>query len=183
MGLLNIDWGPLALYFIHDLSVAIYVGGAIAMEFVLAPAQQAIPPAQAQVMGEKTSDRFLILVWVSLLLIFVTGVWRLYFRGLLGGDGSFFVAPLNFDYSYGRSMFGMLVIWIILVINGALISFVLRPILKGKLGTGSSQSQANQNRDAKIKAATWIQHLTRIDLVLAVLAVLLGASLLRGGLL
>jgi len=182
MGILDIDWGPLTLYFVHDLAVAVYVGGAIAMEFVLAPAQQAIPPAQAQVMGEKTSDRFLILVWISLLLIFVTGVMRLQFRGLLGGD-NFFIAPLTLDFSYGRTLLGMLVIWIILVVNGALITFVFRPILKGKLGSGSSQNVANQNRDAKISAATWIQYLTQIDLGLAVLAVLFGASLLRGGLL
>ena len=65
------------LGYIHDLSIAVYLGGAVAMEFVLGPAQASIPPAQAQVMGQKTSDRFLWLAWGSLLLILITGVLRL----------------------------------------------------------------------------------------------------------
>jgi len=176
------DWGILVTNFIHDLSVAVYVGGAIAMEFILAPAQAAIPPAQAQVMGEKTADRFLTLVWISLFLIFVTGVLRLYFRGLIGGD-TWLVPPLTWDYDYGKTVLAMLIVWLLLVINGGLITFVFRPTLRGKLGSGSSQNAASQNMDAKMRAATWIQHLTRIDLVLAIIAVLLGASLLRGGML
>ncbi len=178
----SIDWISLILAFVHDLSVATYVGGAIAMEFVLAPAQASIPPAQAQVMGEKTADRFLILVWGSLALIFVTGVCRLWQNGMIGGD-SFFVAPLALDYSYGRTVLVMFIIWLILAINGALITFVFRPTLQGKLSSGSNQNQASQNRNTKMQAATWIQNLTRADLVLAVIVTLLGASLARGGLL
>ncbi len=178
----SVDWIALLLGFTHDLSIAVYVGGAVAMEFILAPAQASIPPAQAQVMGEKTSDRFLILVWASLALIFVTGVCRLWHNGMIGGE-ALFNAPLALDYSYGRTLLAMFVIWLILVINGALITFVFRPTLQGKLSSGSNQNQANQNRNAKIQAATWIQHLTRADLVLAVIVTLLGASLARGGLL
>ena len=176
------EWAILITSFIHDVSVAVYVGGAIAMEFILAPAQAAIPPAQAQVMGEKTSDRFLILVWASLVLIFITGVLRFYYRGLIGGE-TLLVPPLTWDYSYGRTAIALFVVWLILVINGGLITLVFRPTLKGKLGTGSNQNAASQNMDAKMRAATWIQHLSRVDLVLAMIAVLLGASMLRGGLL
>lgn len=175
------EWLILAMAFIHDLSVAVYLGGAVAMEFILLPAQSAIPPAQAQVMGEKTSDRFLILVWVSLILILLTGLARLYLKGMFLGT-SLFVAPLTLEYSYGQTAFALFVVWLILMINGALITFVLRPKLTGKMAAGVSRDQANQSRDSKISAATWISHLTRADLVLAVIAVLLGASLIRGGL-
>jgi hypothetical protein len=106
----------------------------------------------------------------------------LYYRGLIGGD-TLLVPPLTWDYSYGRTAIALLVVWLILVINGGLITLVFRPTLKGKLGTGSSQNAASQNMDAKMRAATWIQHLSRIDLVLAIIAVLLGASMLRGGIL
>lgn len=174
------EWLILLTAFIHDLSVAVYLGGAVAMEFILAPAQRAIPPAQAQVMGEKTSDRFLVLVWVSLILILITGILRLYFKGMIGGD-AFFRAPLTLDYSYGQTMFTLFMVWLILMINGALITFVFRPRLTGRMAAGVSRDQADKSRDSMMSAATWIQHLTRIDLVLAVLAVLLGASLLRGG--
>lgn len=171
------DWSVLILGFVHDLSVAIYVGGAVAMEFVLAPAQAAIPPAQAQIMGEKTSNRFLILVWASLALILITGLLRLQMNGMLNADG------LSLADSYGRTLWVMLGLWLVLAINGGLITFVFRPTLQGKLGSGSNQANVNQARDAKIRAATWIQHITRADLVIAVLVTLLGASLSRGGLL
>lgn len=174
------EWLFLSSAFIHDLSVAVYLGGAVAMEFILAPAQGAIPPAQAQVMGEKTSQRFLVLVWISLILILITGVLRLYLKGMIGG-ASMFVPPLTLDYSYGRTAFALFIVWLILMINGALITFVFRPKLTGKVAAGVSRDQADRSRDGKMFAATWIQHLTRIDLVLAVIAVLLGASLLRGG--
>ena len=82
---------------------------------------------------------------------------------------------------YGRTIFSMLSIWLILVINGALITFLFRPKLKGKLTAGTNQSQANEDRNAKIRAANWIQNLTRLDMILAILAVLLGASLTQGG--
>lgn len=171
------DIGVLTLSFIHDLSVAIYVGGAVAMEFVLAPAQAAIPPAQAQIMGEKTSNRFLILVWSSLALILITGLLRLQMNGMLNADG------LSMADSYGRTLWAMLALWLVLAINGGLITFVFRPTLQGKLKAGSSQTGAKEARDAKMKAATWIQHITRADLVIAIVVTLLGASLSRGGLL
>lgn len=176
-----LNWMFLSMGFLHDLSICTYVGGAVAMEFILNPAQQTIPPAQAQIMAEKSSDRFLILVWVSLIVILITGVVRLQMKGLIGWD-PIFTAPLSWQFSYGRTVFTMFFIWIILAINGSLITFLFRPKLKGKLGAGTSQSQATEDRNAKISAATWIQNLSRVDLALALLALLLGASLLRGGL-
>jgi uncharacterized membrane protein len=175
-----LNWMFLSMSFLHDLSICTYVGGAVAMEFILNPAQQTIPPAQAQIMGEKSSDRFLILVWVSLVVILITGVVRLQMKGLIGWDPLLNV-PLTWDYSYGRTVITMFIIWIILAVNGSLITFLFRPRLKGKLGAGTSQSQATEDRNAKMQAATWIQNLSRVDLVLAVVALLLGASLLRGG--
>lgn len=171
------DIGVLTLSFIHDLSIAVYVGGAVAMEFVLAPAQASIPPAQAQIMGEKTSNRFLILVWSSLALILITGLLRLQMNGMLNADG------LSMADSYGRTLWAMLFFWLVLAINGGLITFVFRPTLQGKLKAGSNQAGANQARDAKMKAATWIQHITRADLVIAIIVTLLGASLSGGGIL
>ena len=174
-------WLILSTGFIHDLSIAVYLGGAVAMEFILMPAQRAIPPAQAQIMGEKTSDRFLVLVWVSLILIFITGVLRLYFRGFLFG-ASLFMPPLTLEFAYGRTALALFLVWCVLVVNGLLITFVFRPMLTGKLGAGATREQATRNTGGKMSAATWIQNLSRVDLVLAVIAVLLGVALARGGL-
>lgn len=167
----------------HDLAIAVYIGGAVSMEFVLGPAQKSIPPAQAQVMGQKTADRFLWLVWGSLGLIIVSGLLRLQRMGFIVRDWPLFRPPVAWDNSYGRTLFAMFLIWCVLVINGALITFVFRPRLSGKLKAGASSAQTASNLQAKQDAANWVQRLTRIDLGLALVAAVLGASLKVGGVL
>lgn len=171
------------LGYFHDLSIAVYLGGAVAMEFVLGPAQASIPPAQAQVMGQKTSDRFLWLAWGSLLLILVTGVLRLERLDLLDWTWPFFKSPLVLSEDYGRTVFVMFVLWCALAVNGALVTFRFRPRLAGKITPGTSAAQVTANQGARLEAATWIQRLTRADLVIVVVIALLGASLKWGGLL
>lgn len=174
----------LILYgFLHDISIAVYVGGAVAMEFVLGPAQAAIPPAQAQIMGQKTADRFLWLVWGSLTLIVVTGFLRLEKMGMAMWEWPFFQTPGGLSESYGRTLLTMILLWCVLVVNGALITWYFRPRLQGKLSSRTSASQVNSAQSAKMDAAIWVQRLTRADLVIAVVIALLGASLKWGGLL
>lgn len=175
-------WLHIIFGYLHDLSIAVYIGGAVAMEFILGPAQASIPPAQAQVMGQKTADRFLWLVWGSLGTILVTGVVRLERMDMLSWSWPFFKSPLVLSESYGRTLLAMFILWCVLVVNGALITFVLRPRLAGKLTTGITAQQVSAAQSAKLAAATWIQRLTRIDLGAALLAALMGASLKWGGL-
>ena len=179
MGLEDIHWELLILGLVHDLSIAVYIGGSV--EFVLGPAQKAIPPAQAQIMGEKTADRFLRLVWVALILIVVTGLLRLEQRGWLVGDWPPTVPPLTWDFSYGRTVFSLLAIWGLLVVNGLVILFVLRPRLVGKMAAGTSSTGVAASQQAKLRAARWTQWITRADIALALLAALFGASLSLGG--
>ncbi len=163
--------------YLHALGVATYLGGSIVMEFVVGPAQKAIPPAQAQVMGQKTADRFLWLVWGSLALIPLSGILRLFTVGserLLYTDGLW-------SSSYGRSLMMMEIMWLVLVINGSIITFVLRPKLAGRTGAGVSAAQVQAHQADQMRAATWIQRLTRIDLGIALVTACLGASLAFGG--
>jgi len=169
--------------FTHDIAIAVYIGGAIAMEYVLGPAQSSIPPAQAQVMGQKTADRFLWLVWGSLSLILVTGILRLERSGMISGEWPFFSSPLVLSHSYGRTVFAMFLIWCLLVINGLIITFVLRPRLAGKLSSRTSASGVAAAQGSKMQAATWVQRLTRFDIVAALVTALFGASLRWGGML
>lgn len=175
-------WLHILFGYIHDLSIAVYIGGAVAMEFVLGPAQAAIPPAQAQVMGQKTADRFLWLVWGSLGLILVTGAARLERMHMIHWSWPFFKSPLVLSDSYGRTVFAMFILWCVLAVNGALITFIFRPRLSGKLRAGASAAGVSASQGAKMQAATWVQRLTRIDLGVAALVALMGASLKWGGL-
>jgi hypothetical protein len=113
----------------------------------------------------------------------VTGFLRLQEKGYIVAEWPPFAGLLRWDLSYGRTVFVMFIIWALLVLNGALITFVLRPRLLGRLGSGTSARQVTTSMDSKLQAAQWVQWLTRADLALAVLAALLGASLILGGLL
>jgi uncharacterized membrane protein len=177
----SIKWQHISFQYLHDLAIATYIGGAVAMEFILGPAQRSIPPAQAQVMGQKTANRFLWLVWGSLVVIIITGLLRLWRLSMLDADWPFFHSPLDFSHSYGRTVFMLLGIWAILAINGTIITFYLRPRLAGRFSSQTSATQVQRGQQAKIQAAHWVEILTRVDLGLALLAALLGASLAFGG--
>lgn len=175
-------WIHIILGYLHDLSIAVYLGGAVAMEFVLGPAQASIPPAQAQVMGQKTSDRFLWLAWGSLLLILVTGALRLERLGMIDWSWPFFSSPLVLSQDYGQTVLVMFVLWCVLAVNGALVTWVFRPRLAGKVRPGTTAAQVTASQAGRLAAATWIQRLTRADLAITVFIALLGASLKWGGL-
>jgi uncharacterized membrane protein len=166
---------------LHDLSIATYIGGAVAMEFVLGPAQNSIPPAQAQVMGQKTADRFIWLVWGSLLIIIVTAVLRLEKLGHIVWDWPIFQSSLGLGEDYGRTVWTMFALWCVLVANGAILTFYLRPRLAGRLKAGSGAATMQASQQAKMQAAKWAERLTRADIVIAVAIAIMGASLRFGG--
>ncbi len=162
---------------LHALGVATYVGGAVAMEFVVGPAQKSIPPAQAQIMGKKTADRFLWFVWGSLGLIAISGLMRLYSTD----TEVFLFGSAATETSPGRTYMVKSILWLVLLINGLIITFVLRPKLSERSGSATSATQAQAHQQDQIRAAQWVLRLTRIDLVVAVVLVLFGASLSTGG--
>jgi uncharacterized membrane protein len=169
---------------IHDLGIATYIGGAIAMEYVVGPAQNSIPPAQSQIMGQKTADRFLWLVWGSLGLIIVTGILRLDKLGhisltswpILGSD-------MSLGHDYGRTIWAMFALWCVLVANGLIMTFYLRPRLAGKLKAGTTTAGVQTSMQVKMEAAKWVGRLTKADILIAVVIALFGASLRFNGLL
>ncbi|MCZ2111597.1 MAG: CopD family protein [Dehalococcoidia bacterium] len=180
----NLDvWLHVIYGFLHDIGIAVYIGGAISMEFVLGPAQGSIPPAQAQVMGQKTADRFLWFVWGSLALIVVTGILRLEKLGRLEWSWPFFTDSMKLSNDYGRTVWTMFALWCVLCINGFIITFILRPRLQGKLGSGAGAAHVAAAQSAKMQAATWVQRITRADVVIAITIAFLGASLKWGGVL
>jgi len=77
----------------------------------------------------------------------------------------------------------MILLWCVLIINGALITFYFRPRLQGKVSSRTSAAQLTAVQQSKMDAATWVQRITRIDLVVVLFVALCGASLKWGGLL
>lgn len=163
--------------YLHVLGVATYLGGSIIMEFVVGPAQKAIPPAQAQVMGKKTADRFLVFAWSALGLIVISGIMRLYSMG----TETYITTGALWNSAYGRTQLSMVVLWCVLVINGSIITFVLRPKLVGRTGAGVSATQVQAHQEGQMKAAEWVERITRIDLGIALVIALFGTALRFGG--
>lgn len=163
--------------FLHVLAIAAYLGGAFVMEFVLAPAQAAIPPAQAQVMGEKTSKRYLIIAWTALGTLFLSCTTTLFLYKQITWSWPFFQNDLVLSQSYGRTTLTLFIIWCLLVTNGAILTFKIRPTLSQKAKSGVTAQGLAAKQDAQMKAAKWASRITRIDLGLGLCAATLGVSL------
>jgi len=167
--------------FLHDISIAVYIGGAIAMEYVLGPAQSSIPPAQSQVMGQKTANRFLWLVWGSLGVIIVTAVLRLEGLGHISWSTSFLGDTMGLSKDYGLTVWVMLFLWCVLVANGLVMTFYLRPRLAGRLKAGTTTAGVQASMQVKMEAAKWVGRITKADIIIALVIALFGASLKWGG--
>jgi putative copper export protein len=124
-------------------------------------------------MGQKTGDRYLVVAWSALGLILASGILRLF---SFDAEDYLFGESL-FDTDYGRTLFTMVLLWGVLVINGLIITFVLRPRLAGRASSHGSAAQAQQHQQGQIAAASWLTRLTRADLAIAFVIAFLGASL------
>lgn len=170
------------LKFLHLLGVALYVGGTVFLEFILGPAQAAIPTAQSSIIGQKTGARFAVTAWASLIVIGVTAVLRLHYMHLLDLSGPFLLVDGVASSGYGHTLGVMVLFYLVIFTNGTIMTFVLRPKLEKRLSVRSAPGAAERKVNQMMGAARWITILTRIDLTLLLANMLLGSSLLYGGL-
>lgn len=166
----------------HDLGFAVYIGGLVYAEFVLAPAASAVAPAQGAVVHRKAGDRQMIISWIALLVILITGILRLGYMHLLAFPGSGFLTHATATSEYGQTIFTMFGLWCVLVALGLVSTFGLRPALVGKIDPTLSQEERARRQDRMVSAARWMSIVMRADLVVAVVIALLGVSLANGGL-
>ena len=175
---LNVLYGAL-----HDLAFAVYIGGLVYAEFVLAPAADAIAPAQGVVVRQKAGNWQLVMAWSSLAVILATGLLRLGRMEVLEFPGTFFLKESYASTSQGRTIIAMMALWLVLVALGAVMTFLLRPMLVGKMDPRLSQVQRQRRQERMMGAAKWMTVVMRADLAVAVTIVVFGASLIYGGLL
>ncbi len=168
---------------LHDLAFAVYIGGLVYSEFVLTPAAGAVAPAQGVVVRRKAGDLQAIVAWTSLFVILITGILRLDRLQMLASPGKFFLQPSIASTGYGHTIFAMFGLWCVLALLGILMTFVLRPLLVGKIDPTLSQAERERCQARMVSAARWMTVLLRVDLLVALTIVALGASLRYGGLL
>ena len=73
----------LTLRLIHIFSAAFLVGAGIFNYFLLRPTLRLIPPAHAVVVAQRVGTLFTYLGWTALVLLFLSGLSRLYMLGAL----------------------------------------------------------------------------------------------------
>lgn len=167
---------------IHDLGFATYIGGLVYAEFVLAPAAGAVAPAQAAVVHRKAGDRQMIISWIALAVILVTGILRLGHMHMLAFPGTFFLIHNVASIEYGQTIFTMFGLWCVLVALGLFSTFKLRPTLIGRIDPTLPQEERNRQQERMVSAARWMSIVMRADLAIAVVIALLGVSEASGGL-
>jgi uncharacterized membrane protein len=165
---------------IHDTAAAFWLGSVLFNYFFLRPALLLIPAAHAVVISQRVGTIFLYTGWSALALLFLSGLARLY----LMGDLAVMVSPALLIYGHGRSLALMLIAWLMVVVNVAIISFVLRPRLIQKLTVASNPSLADveKRRAAQKTAYQWLERLNLINVAATTLAIMAGASIAEGGL-
>lgn len=162
----------------HVLFAALFVGGNVFMDFLLSPRLDLIPPGQAARLGEKLGNDFAIFNWVCLIGIMVTGVGSMWIRDFAGSV---------FDIDYLQTAPGIAlaikeVIWTTLIFTGAMMTFYLRPRVIVKLPYDASRESIESDREATINYSVWMGRMARYNGVAAVIALLCGVVMSKGGL-
>ncbi len=170
----------LLLRLIHDLAAATLVGSVIFNYFLLRPSLRLIPPAHAVVIAQRVGSLFTYTGWTALILLFLSGVLRLYYTGRLG-----FIFTLDlYTYGSGRALALMIFFWFITVLSSTIMTFALRPKLMKKLTVSSNPTLADveKRRADQIAASGWLDWLQLSNVITSILALIAGASIAYGGL-
>jgi hypothetical protein len=156
---------------IHIFSAITLVGFIVFNTVVLQPALKRIPPAHSTVVSQKIGFGMMIGGTVSLVLLGLTGVGRLYLMGTLGN-------LLKFDFlagPYGRWIALMILGWSFLMVTGALSGYWYQAVLTKKLEYSAGLRELEEKRAAQERITLWQDRLYYWNVVAAVLAALGGA--------
>ena len=162
---------------LHLLMAALFVGSNVFLDFLLTPGLDLIPPGQAARLGEKLGFNFAVMSWVSLIGLPLTGLLLLYRYGSLGllMDWGFYATD------YGLALLAMMLIWLSLVITGAVLTWILRPRAVVKLPYDATRQDVEDSRTAAINATDWMGYLAKFNAGASILAVLIGGFMRFGG--
>ena len=81
----------------------------------------------------------------------------------------------------GMALLAMMLIWLSLVITGAILTWVLRPRAVVKLPYNATRQDVEDSREAAIKATDWMSYLAKFNAGASIVAVLIGGFMRFGG--
>lgn len=161
---------------VHLLSAIVLVGSMFFNAAILGPALKRIPPAQAAAVADKIGAGLRIAGPASLVLLGVSGFFRLNSLGILR---EFF----TFDFmisKIGSRLWLMFGSWLALVVTGTVSAIWYERILARKLPYSAGLRELEERRAAQEKISGWQERLNLINATLGFLAVLGGAMYLAG---
>ncbi len=168
------------LRLIHVLAAATLVGSVIFNYFLLRPTLRLIPPAHAVVIAQRVGSLFTYTGWGALIVLFLSGLLRLYFTGRL-----WLLVSLDlYLHAPGRSLALMVIFALLTVASSSYMTFALRPKLMKKLIVSSNPTLADveKRRQDQMTASAWLDRLQLLNLITSTLAAIAGASIAVGGL-
>lgn len=167
---------------LHAVAWAVYVGGALTMEWILRYVQRTMPPSQVGVVCKQSGMRYRWLALGALSVIGVTGGLMLVSTNdaeLARQAGS---PQLSLGDPYGRTMLVLAVAWAVLFATVSLMAFWLHPAQRKRSRPGMTEAEIAAERQRVGRAIKQMDHALKFELVLSVIAVGVGASLHTGGL-
>ena len=168
---------------LHVAAWAIYVGGAITMEWILRYVQRTMPPSQVGVVCKNAGMRYRWVALAALAVIGITGAVMLVrtdAASLAARPGS---PELSLSDAYGRTMLLLAIMWCVLAAVVALMAFWLHPAQRKRSRPEMSDVEIAAERRRVGQAISRMNHALRFELAVSVIAVGVGASLHTGGLL
>jgi len=169
--------GLLALF--HTVGWAVYVGGALSMELLWRPAQEAIPPSLVNVVCQRMGRRYRWIALCALAVIAASGFGQLVDAGLLNGS---FPESLSPSGRYGRTLLMLGIGWLTLVGIVVMLAVVAHPALHVRTSGAATPEERAASRAAVARAIRRMDFLLRLDLAVGFISALLAASLPSGGL-
>lgn len=148
---------------LHVLAWSVYVGGAIVMEFVLRHAQASMRGSQVAIVCQKAGHRYRWWSALCLALLLVTGI-------ALAGP----IVPGSNEAIVVVVLGG---VWLALVLILALLTFYIHPELHIRVSPSMSEDEVKSERGRVGRAIVRMDIAVRVELGLALLAMLLGAAL------
>jgi uncharacterized membrane protein len=109
---------------IHILSIVIWAGGAIFLEYILYPNLSKLHPKEAGVVSQGVGKQFGIIGWVAVVLVAGTGLLRMYMTNILSVN-------LLLNSSYGKILLLKILIFVVLVIGLAFITSIGKKLEAG----------------------------------------------------
>jgi len=149
------------LIVIHIVAVAVWIGGAIFMVFIVTPNLSVLSPPEAGKISRAIGEKFASIVMWAIALVALTGVLRMYTSGLLN-------ITILTGSTYGKALLLKLLLFVIMLIVGSLITKTM-----DGLGPASSPEEVASGKNK-------ITQLSQLNIVLGIILILLGVGLSYG---